>query len=151
MVTETSLFHQHKRQLYTWISAGCQYLNQIDYVLCSWRWRRYIKSAKTRPGADCGSGHELLIDKIRFKWKKVGKTISPLGNGLNHIAYDHTVQFSCSVVSDSLRPHGLKHAWPPYPSPTPGAYSNSFPLSRWCNPTILSSVIPFSSCLHPFQ
>ena len=50
-----------------------------------------------------------------------------------------SVQFSRSVVSDSLRPHGLQHARPPCPSPTPGVYSNSCPLSRWCHPTISSS------------
>ena len=56
-------------------------------------------------------------------------------------------QFSCSVMSDSLRPHGLQHAMPPCPSPTLGACLNSCPLSRWFHPTISSSVIPFSSCL----
>ena len=61
-----------------------------------------------------------------------------------------SVQFSRSVVSDSLWPHGLQHARPPYPLPTPGAYSNSYPLSRWCHPTISSSVIPFSSHLQSF-
>ena len=55
-----------------------------------------------------------------------------------------SVQFNCSVMSDSLWPHGLQHARPPCPSPTPRAYSNSCPLSRWCHPTISSSVIPFS-------
>ena len=58
-----------------------------------------------------------------------------------------SVQFSGSVVSDSLRPHGLQHARPPCPSPTPRVYSESWPLSRWCHPTISSSVILFSSCL----
>ena len=62
-----------------------------------------------------------------------------------------SVQFSCSVVSDSLQPHGLQHAkLLPCPSPTPGAYSNSCPLSRWCHPTISSSIVPFSSCLQSF-
>ena len=61
-----------------------------------------------------------------------------------------SVQFSCSVVSDSLRPHGLQHTRPPCPSPTPGVYPNSCPLSWWCHPTISSSVIPFSSCLQSF-
>ena len=56
-----------------------------------------------------------------------------------------SVQFSRSVVSDSLQPHGLQHTRPPCPSPTPGACSNSCPLSQWCHPTISSSVIPFSS------
>ena len=60
-----------------------------------------------------------------------------------------SVQFSGSVMSNSLRPHGLQHARPPYPSPTPRVYSNSCPLSWWCHPTISSSVIPFS-CLQSF-
>ena len=61
------------------------------------------------------------------------------------------VQFSCSVVSDSLRPHGLQHARPPCPLPAPRVYSNSCPLSLWCHPKISSSVIPFSSCLNLSQ
>ena len=63
--------------------------------------------------------------------------------------YTHisSVQFSRSVVSDSLQPHALQHARPPCPSPTPRAYSNSCPSSGWCHPTISSSVVPFSSCL----
>ena len=60
------------------------------------------------------------------------------------------VQFSCSVVSHSLQPHGLQHIRPPCRSPTPGVNSNSCPLSLWCHPTILSSVIPFSSHLQSF-
>ena len=60
------------------------------------------------------------------------------------------VQFSCSVVSDSLRAHGLQHARLPCPSPVPRVYSNSCPLSRWCHPTISSSVVHFSSCLQSF-
>ena len=59
-------------------------------------------------------------------------------------------QFSPLVMSDSLWPHGLQHARPFCPSPTPGVYSNSCPLSWWCHPTISSSVIPFSSCLQSF-
>ena len=62
-----------------------------------------------------------------------------------------SAQFSYSVVvSNSLRPHGLQHARLPCPSPTPGTYSNSCPLSWWCHPTISSSVMPFSSHLHSF-
>ena len=61
-----------------------------------------------------------------------------------------SVQVSCSVVSDSLQPHELQNARFPCPSPTPGTYSNSCPLSRWCHPTISSSVVPFSSCLQFF-
>ena len=56
------------------------------------------------------------------------------------------VQFSCSIVSDSLRPHESQHARPPCPSPSPGVHSNSHPSSQWCQPAISSSVVPFSSC-----
>ena len=65
--------------------------------------------------------------------------------GIIYIPF-HSVQFSHSVVSDSLWPHESQHARPPCPSPTPGVYSNSCPLGRWCHPAISSSVIPFSSC-----
>ena len=61
-----------------------------------------------------------------------------------------SVQFSLSVVSDSLQPHGLQLARLPCPSPTPGGYSNSCPLHRWCHPTISSSIVPFSFCLQSF-
>ena len=61
-----------------------------------------------------------------------------------------SIQFSRSVLSDSLRPHGRQQARPPCPSPTPGTYLNSCPWSRWCHPTISSSVIPFSFCLQSF-
>ena len=60
--------------------------------------------------------------------------------------YISSVQFICSVMSNSLWPHELQHARPPCPSPIPGVYSNSCPLSWWCHPAISSSVIPFSSC-----
>ena len=61
-----------------------------------------------------------------------------------------SVQFSHSIMSDYLWPHGLQHARPSYPSPTPAIYSNSCPLSRWCHPAISSSFVPFSSFLHSF-
>ena len=66
------------------------------------------------------------------------------------INWDTTVQYSCSVMSETLRPHGMQHARHPCPSSTPKAYAISCPLSRWCHPTISSSVIPFSSHLQSF-
>ena len=63
---------------------------------------------------------------------------------------NYSVQFSCSVMSDSLRPHELPHIRPPCPSPTPGVYPNPCPSSQWCHPTISSPVIPFSSCPQSF-
>ena len=68
-----------------------------------------------------------------------------------HIVFsENSVQLSHSVVSNSLRPHGLQHARLPCPSPTPGVHSNSCPLSWWCHQTVSSSVVPFSSCLQSF-
>ena len=63
-----------------------------------------------------------------------------------HVVQFSSVQFNRSVMFNSLEPHGLQHAKPPCPSPTPRVYSNSCPPSQWCHPTISSSVVPFSSC-----
>ena len=92
MVIANTLFQQQKRKLYTWTSPDRQYQNQTDCILCTQRWRSSIKSAKTRPGADCGSDHELLIAKFRLKLKKVGKTTRPFRYDLNQIPYDYTVE-----------------------------------------------------------
>ena len=92
MVIANTLFQQHKRRLHTWTSPDGQYRNQIDYILCSQRWRSSIQSAKTRPGVDCGSDHELLIAKFRLILKKVGKSTRPLRYDLNQIPYDYTVK-----------------------------------------------------------
>ena len=73
----------HKRRLYTWTSPDSQHQNQIDYILCSQRWRSSIQSTKTRPGADCGADHELLITKVRLILKKVEKTTRPFSYDLN--------------------------------------------------------------------
>ena len=72
--------------------TGGQHWNQIDYILCSQRWRSSIQSAKTRPRADCSSDHELLITKFRLKLKKVGKTTRPFRYDLNQIPNDYTVE-----------------------------------------------------------
>ena len=100
--------------------SSMKYPNQIDYILCSQRGRSSKQTAKTRLGADCGSDHELLIAKFRLKLKKVGKTTRPFSS----------VQFSRSVMSDSLRPHEPQHTRPLCPSPTPRVHPNSCPLSR---------------------
>ena len=92
-IWEYSLFQKYKRRLYdTWTSPGSQNQNQTDYIFCSQRWRSSIQSAKTRPGADCGSDHELLIAKFRLKLKKVGETARPFRYDLNQIPYDYTVE-----------------------------------------------------------
>ena len=72
LVIANTLFQQHKRLPCTWTSPDAQNRNQIDYILCSQRWRSSMQLAKTRPGADCGSECELLIAKFKLKLKKVG-------------------------------------------------------------------------------
>ena len=96
----------------------------------------------------------------RGAWRAIVQRVAKSRTRLSDSAHTHrldniicsldvlfsSVQFSLSVVSDSLRPHESQHARPPCPSPTPGVYSNSCPSSRWCHPAISSSVIPFSCC-----
>ena len=92
LVIANTLFQQHKKRLYTWTSPDGQHRYQIDYILCSQRWRNSIQATKTRLGADCGSDHELLIAKFRLKLKKVGKTARPFKYDLNQIPYDYIVE-----------------------------------------------------------
>ena len=91
LVIANILFQQHRRRLYTWTSPDGQYQNQIDYI-CSKSWRSSIQSAKTKPGANCGLDHELLITKFRLILKKVWKIIRPFRYDLNQIPYDYTVE-----------------------------------------------------------
>ena len=88
LVIANTLFQQHKRSLHMDITR-CSTLKLTDYF-CSQRWRISIQSAKTRPGADCGSNHELLIGKFRLKLKKVGTR--PFRYDLNQIPNDYTVK-----------------------------------------------------------
>ena len=92
LVIANILFQQYKRWLYTWTSADGQHRNQIDYILCSQRWRSSMQSAKPRLGADCGSDHELLISKFRLQFKKVGKTTRPFRYDLNQIPNNYIVE-----------------------------------------------------------
>ena len=99
------------RRLYTWTSPDGQHRNQINYILCSQRWTRSIQSAKTRPGADCGSDHELLIAKVRLKLKKVGKTTTPFRYNLNQIPYDYTVEVRNKFKGLDLLECLIKYGW----------------------------------------
>ena len=87
-----------KRRLYTWTSPDGQYRNQIDYILCSQRWRSSIQPAKTKPGADCGSDHELLIAKFRLKLKKLKEESEKVGLKL-------------SIQKAEIRASGLITSW----------------------------------------
>ena len=92
LVVANTIFQQHNRRLYTWTSQDGQYRNQTDYIPCSQRWRSSTESANTRPGTDCGSDHQLLIEKFRLKLNKVGKTTRPFRYDLNKIPYNYTVE-----------------------------------------------------------
>ena len=92
VIADTHPLPTAQETTHTWTSPNGQYRNQIDYILCSRRWRSSSQSAKTRPGADCGSDHELLIAKFRLKLKKVGKITRPCRYDLNQILYDYTVK-----------------------------------------------------------
>ena len=85
-------FSTTQEMIYTWTSPNSQLENQIDYILCSKRWRSSVHLAKTRPGADCGSDHKLLIAKFRPTLKKVGKTTRSFRYDLNQIPYNYTVE-----------------------------------------------------------
>ena len=82
-----------------------------------------------------------LVPPLHFDWLKSEMFMGPCFT---------SVQFSCSAVADSLRPHESQHARPPCPSPTPRVHSDSRPSSQWCHPAISSSVIPFCSCPQSF-
>ena len=112
LVIANTLFQQHKRRLQTRTSSDGQHQNQIDYILCSQRWRSSIQSSKTRLGADCGSDHELLINTFRLKLKKIGKTARPFTYDLNQIPYDYTVEvrnkFKGLDLIECLMNYGLR-------------------------------------------
>ena len=95
-----------------WTSPDNQHQNQVDYILCSQRWRSSIQSAKTRPGADSGSDHELLIAKFRLKLKKVEETTRPFRYDLNQNPYDYTVEvtnkFKGLDLIESLKNYGQR-------------------------------------------
>ena len=129
-------FQQHKRQLYTWTSPDSQCWNQMDYILCSQRWRSSIKSEKTRPGANCGSDHKLFIAKFRLTLKKVQKTSRPFRYDLNQIPYDYTVEvtnrFKRLDLIECLKNSGWRFItlyrrwWPnPFPRKRNGTRQNS--------------------------
>ena len=99
LVIANTVFQQHKSRLYMSTSLDGQHRNQIDYILCSQRWKSSVQPAKTRLGADCDSDHELLIAKFRLKLKEVGKTTRPFRSD----------QISRSVVSDLATPWTAAH------------------------------------------
>ena len=111
LVIANTLFQQHKKRLYTWTSPDGQHWNQIDYILCSQIWRSSIQSAKTRPGAECGSDHELLIAKFRLKLKKVGKTTRLFRYDLIQTPYDYTVEVTNRFKGLDLIESLMNYGW----------------------------------------
>ena len=110
LVIANTLF-QHKRWLYTWTSPDCQYQNQIDYIICIWRWKSFLQSVKTRAGADCSSDHELLLAKFRFTLKRVGKTTRPFRYDLNQIPYYYSVAVTNRFKRLHLIDRVLEELW----------------------------------------
>ena len=92
LVIANTLFQQHKRRLYIWTSPNSQHRNQIDYILCSQRWRSSIQSGKIRMGADWSPDHELLTSQFRLTLKKAGKITRPFRYDLHQIPFDYVVE-----------------------------------------------------------
>ena len=120
LVTANTPFQQHKRRLYTWTSPDGQNQNQIDYIFCSQDGEALFSQQKQDRELTVAHIMNSLLPIFRFKLKKVEKTTRSFSS----------VQFSRSVVSDSLQPHESQLARPPCPSPTPRVHSNSRPSSR---------------------
>ena len=117
---------------YTWTSPNGQHQNQIDYILCSQRWRSSIQSAKTRPGADCASDHELLIAKFRLKLKKVRKTIRPFRYDLNQILYDYTVEMRNRLKGLDLIDRVPDELWTEVPDIVQETGIKTIPMEKKC-------------------
>ena len=131
----------------TWLSWG-KSRNVLDLISCCtllvFCWGFYVYIHKSVVSFSCNIFAWIILSSY-----KSCEVLSPLTFCLRTISVQ-LVLFSRSLMSDSLWPHGLKHARPPCPSPTPKACSNSCPSSQWCYTTISSSVVPFSSCLQSF-
>ena len=106
--------------------------SKIDYILCSQKWRSAIKSAKTRPGADCGSEHQLLIAKFKLKLKKVGKTTRPFQYDLNQIPYDYTVEVRNRLKRWDLIDRVPEELWMEVHDTVQEAVIKTIPLKKKC-------------------
>ena len=155
------------RGSYTVLCLLCVCWNTFHFVKVSTELRHWITCRKSQTWYDWPACDSLLVLQRLFFFQYVKITTRPMSLVRKMrplaITMGHTetrksptgllelfVVFSCSVMSDFLRPHGLQHARLPCPSLSPGAYSNSCLLSQWCHPTILPSVVPFSSCPQSF-
>ena len=132
LIIANTLFQQYKRRLYTWTSPDGPHQNQIDYILCSQRWRSSTQSARTRLGADCGLDHELLIAKFRFKSKKVGKTTRPFRYDLNQIPYDYTVEVRNRFKGLDLIDRVPEELWPEVRDTVQETGIKTIPMEKKC-------------------
>ena len=147
MTTGKTMLFSHCVQLFVtpWNAARQAFLS----ITISLSFLKLVSIESVMPSNEFISCHSLLLPSI-FPRIRVFSVSQLFASGGQSVEASASVQFSSSVVSNSLRPHGLQHARSPCPSSTPGVYPNSCPLSQWCYPTISSSVIPFSSCLQFF-
>ena len=105
---------------------------RLDYILCSQRWRSSIQSAKTRPGADCGSDHELLIAKFRLKLKKVGKTTRPFRYDLDQIPYNYKAEVTSGFKGLDLIDRVHAELWMEVSDIVQEAVSKTIPKKKKC-------------------
>ena len=122
-------------------SSVFSFLKTLHLVHCWWEYK-LVQSQQN--SVNFRKGDEDVMEGMLVGSEVCGPVLKLLAS------LKYSVQFSRSVMSDSLRPHEPQHARPPCPSPTPGVYPDSYPLSQWCHPTISSSVVPFSSCPQSF-
>ena len=127
-----TLFQQHKRKHYIWTSPDGQYGNQVNYSLCSQKWRISIQSAKTRPGADCGTDYELLMGKFRLQLKKVVKTTRPLRCDLNQIPSNYTVEVTNRFKGLGLLDRVTEELWMEVHDIVPEAMNKIIPKKKKC-------------------
>jgi len=139
LVIANTLFQQHKRRLYTWTLPDGQHRNQIDYILCSQRWRSSIQSAKTRLGADSVSDHELIA-KFRLKLKKVGKITRPFRYDLDQIPYNYTVEVRNSFKGLDLIDRVPEELWMEVCDTVQDAGIKIIPKEKKCRKAIWLSV-----------
>ena len=134
-----------------WRREGTEYTLTFRLLPVSQWWNPiWGQQAREPVCRDQPSGAQNMQRKMENVFGGGKWTLPECLHQLKHFIILWSASLVCSVVSNSLWPHGLQHARLPCPSPTPGACSNACPSSWWCHPTILSSVVPFSSCLQPF-